>query len=212
GIFPWFMLFATPILLPPAIFRIGPRLAPKTNLWWSGLSLKRKQWTVALLATYLIIQLLVPFRHFLYAGDCKWTEEASRFSWRMKIRSKFPAWPKIRLTDPVSGESWVLQPDELVSHLVRSNLKKHRKFAEYQVTYMSIKPRMLLQFSHYLAERYRKEKGHELEVRAEVRVRMNGREAQLLVDPSVDLAKEPYTLGHASWIQPLTVPLRKGTP
>lgn len=35
---------------------------------------------------------------------------------------------------------------------------------------------------------------------------LNAREAQLLIDPQVDLAREGRTLAHAEWILPLTQP------
>ena len=36
----------------------------------------------------MAVQLLVPFRHFLYRGHVDWTEEGNRFAWRMKLRDK----------------------------------------------------------------------------------------------------------------------------
>jgi hypothetical protein len=66
---------------------------------------------------------------------------------------------------------------------------------------------MLVQFSHYLAEQKRREGFHDVEVRAHVMVSLNGREPQLLIDPTVDLAKEEVSLLPARWIVPLTTPL-----
>jgi vitamin K-dependent gamma-carboxylase len=38
---------------------------------------------------------------------------------------------------------------------------------------------------------------------------LNGRKPQLLVDPTVDLARERASMLPARWIMPLTEPLRK---
>jgi hypothetical protein len=44
-------------------------------------------------------------------------------------------------------------------------------------------------------------------VRASVKASLNGRERQWLVDPNVDLSKEPRNLLSARWIMPLMTPL-----
>ena len=66
-------------------------------------------------------------------------------------------------------------------------------------------PHMIHQFALQLA---RREPG--AEVRATARVSLNNRPAQLLIDPTVDLAREPlrYGLGHAPWIIELQVGYR----
>ena len=73
---------------------------------------------------------------------------------------------------------------------------------------MAARPDMILQFAHYLADEMRKEGHGQVEVRVDVEALLNGREPQLLIDPTVDLAKEPRTLKSASWIVPLVQPLQ----
>ncbi len=72
---------------------------------------------------------------------------------------------------------------------------------------MTTKPDLILLFGHYLAEEKRREGYEDVEVRAKVMVSLNGRQPQLLVDPNVDLTKEPESLLPARWIVPLTTPL-----
>jgi hypothetical protein len=69
-------------------------------------------------------------------------------------------------------------------------------------------PDLILQFAHYLAARGRRDGRPNLEVRALTSASVNGREAQALVDPNVNLAAEPRALGPATWIEPLYQPLR----
>jgi hypothetical protein len=145
-----------------------------------------------LLAAYLVVQLVLPLRHYLYPGDVNWTEEGHNFSWHMKLRTKAGE-SVFTVTHPQSGQRWTIKPEDY--------LKSH------QVMKMTTKPDLLVQFAHYLAEEKRREGYDNVEVRAHVMVSLNGREPQLLIDPNVDLAKQEVSLLPARWILPLTTPL-----
>jgi hypothetical protein len=67
---------------------------------------------------------------------------------------------------------------------------------------------MILQLGRFLADEYRRQRGRELEVRALVLASLNGRKPQLLIDPEVDLAREPRGFHDRRWIRPLREPLR----
>ena len=73
-------------------------------------------------------------------------------------------------------------------------------------------PDMVLQFAHYIASRMREEGHADVGVRADGLMSLHGREYQRLIDPAVDLAAEPRTLGHAHWIRPLENPFPDRTP
>jgi len=92
------------------------------------------------------------------------------------------------------GQTWTIKPEDY--------LKSH------QVMKMTTKPELILHFAHYIAEEKRREGYDNVEVRARVMVSLNGRQPQLLIDSNVDLAKEQVSLLPASWIVPLTTPLR----
>jgi hypothetical protein len=217
GIFPWFMLLATPIFLPPDLPR---RVAASVRERWAGRRFRRRQvhslspsaegrgfpeagaarrarsparerLTLGLVAAYVALQLLVPLRHHLYPGDVAWTEEGHRFSWRMKLRDK-EAHAVFVLTDPASGRTWTVDPLEYLFPWQREE--------------MVSRPGMILQFSHFLAREKRKEGYRDVEVRAFVPASLNGRNPQLLVDPALDLTRERRTLTPARWILPLAEP------
>lgn len=40
------------------------------------------------LMTYFVLQLLIPFRHWLYPGNVNWTMEGHQFSWRMMLNEE----------------------------------------------------------------------------------------------------------------------------
>jgi vitamin K-dependent gamma-carboxylase len=189
GIFPWLMLAATLLYLPPdwprRLFKwpqfavVGRAPAPR----WPRL-------IIALGAAYVAVQLFVPLRHFLYPGTVHWTEEGHRFSWHMKLRDK-QATARFHVTDPVQAKTWLVSPAFYLT--------------PRQVTKMSTRPDMILQFAQYVArdQARRRKIAHPLEVRALVTASLHGRPAQLLIDPDVDLAAEKRSLGHANWILPL---------
>ncbi len=133
----------------------------------------------------------MPLRHFLYPGNVSWTQEGHRFAWHMKLRT-VQAKGTFYASDPVSGQTWRIDPrDYLTSRQMESMVKW---------------PDMVLQFSHWIAEDFRAEGYEEIEVRANVLASLNGRPYQQLIDPSVDLAKQPRTLAPAPWIVPLEEP------
>ena len=205
GIFPWLMLGALLIFFPPDLVRRFARafMSPgeafpdgeSTTVAESSrrASVSTSQKVVAgLLAAYLAIQLVLPFRHFLYPGNVSWTEEGHNFAWHMKLRTK-EGEAVFTLTHPGSGQTWTIKPEVY--------LKSH------QLMKMITKPDLILQFARYLAEEKRREGYESVEVRAHVMVSLNGRQPQLLVDPNVDLTKEEMSLLPARWIMPLTTPL-----
>jgi vitamin K-dependent gamma-carboxylase len=212
GIFPWFMLLATLIFFPPDLMRRVVRAiaaepgSPESRLWHKAAkrlpvptdatatrALSRREKVVLVMLTlYVGVQLIFPLRHFAYPGEVNWTEEGHNFSWHMKLRTK-SAEALFRVSHPASGKTWTIDPR---AYMGARQLRK-----------MATHPDMILQFSHYLAEEKRREGYENVEVRALVMASLNGRKPQLMIDPTVDLAKERISLLPARWILPLTEPL-----
>ena len=71
---------------------------------------------------------------------------------------------------------------------------------------MAMQPDMILQFAHFLAEHYQKEGMPSPEVRAEVYVTFNGRPSQLLLDPTINLARISDSWQHKKWLMPAPTP------
>jgi hypothetical protein len=169
----------------PAV--VSPNTATDT-----GPLLGSQKLVVGLLAVYLAVQLFFPLRHYLYRGDVNWTEEGHNFAWHMKLRTKSGE-AVFTVTHPQSGQSWTIKPGDY--------LKAH------QMMKVITKPDLIVLFGHYLAEEKRREGYENVEVRARVMVSLNGRQPQLLIDPNVDLVKEPLSLLPARFIVPLVTPL-----
>jgi vitamin K-dependent gamma-carboxylase len=203
GIFPWFMIAATLLFFPqswPRSLAKHPR-APGDASRSTGDStvvrLGPKQYIiVGLLGLYLAIQLLVPLRHHLYPGNVSWTEEGHRFSWHMKLRDK-QATARFVAVDPTSGAVEMIRP-------------RGYGLTSEQTSDMFGKPDMVLQFAHHVAGELRERGREDVEVRALIAASLNGRDPQLLIDPTVDLAAQRGTLVPAEWILPLEEPLSAG--
>lgn len=194
GIFPWLMIAATLLFLAPDWPRrarlLGRRAAAPDALAEAKRPIRGLSRPVlALLAVYVAVQLLVPFRHFLYPGNVDWTEEGNRFAWRMKLRDKRGAMTFVAV-DPVAGKVYPL--DGLEAALT-----------PYQRRMMIHDPEMMRQFAHQLKDQLRKAGYGNVQVRVRTDIALNGRPRQPLIDPEVDLATVPATIGKASWIVPL---------
>ncbi len=144
---------------------------------------------------FVLSQLLIPLRHWLYPGDVSWTEEGHRFSWRMKLRDK-EATLRVFVTDPYSADTWEISPAVDLSA---------RQFDE-----MSTRPDMVLQYAQYVAERLSIPGRAPQMVRVDHRVSLNGRPYQPMIDPTVDLAAVSAGFSSATWILPLEMPLEGG--
>lgn len=209
GIFPWFMIVGTTLYMDPDW--------PKRL--WDFCTLTTSQATAAaakrieqlrqipipdctqpqkLLAGFMIVffayQFLFPFRHWLYPSNVHWSEEGHMYAWHMKLRSKRGR-VTFMIKDPDSGREFAVDPDDYLTG------RQERK--------MTTRPTMLLQFAHWLRDKYRSQGMTNVEVYAESYARLNGREEQRLVDNTVDLAKVEWSVFPADWIVPLHTERKK---
>ena len=152
-----------------------------------------QKWVVALGGVWLAFQILMPLRHLVIPGNVHWTEEGHVFSWHMMLRDKLSRGTFI-VSDPTTGQNWTVDPLDALTGK--------------QTVRMLSRPEMAVQFAKY-TERVWRERGHkDVEVRARIYTSLNGRIAQPLLDPNVDLTEVPRPwFGHVDWILPLEVPL-----
>lgn len=195
GIFPWLAIAMTTLFFGPDWPRRALRRLGVAREWAhhtaTGTPFPFRRATVVLLGAYMAVQVLLPLRHFAYPGNASWTEEGHLFAWHMKLRGK-KAKVGFFAHDPDTGRSWEVEPEDYLSRR--------------QYTKMSKNPRLLHQFAQHVAKLARENGHRRIEVRVVAVASLNGREPAPLIDPSVDLAAEPYRwIAPAPWILPLDV-------
>jgi len=187
GIFPWFMIAATFVFLPHDRFdKLLKRPLPKEKPTY-----KVHQVGMALMAAFLLWQVLMPFRHHLFPGNVHWNEAGHRFAWHMKLRTKRGS-GAFFVVDRASGERQ------------KVNLKDH--LTKRQRTKMKTHPDMIVQFGHYLEEEYKKQ-GFNVGVFADLGCTLNGRPYQQFTNPEVDLTTISSSEAYSKLVVPLETPL-----
>ncbi len=168
--------------MQPDLARTAPSKAAKSAL-------------LGFIIVWFSFQILFPLRHLIYPGSPSWNEEGHRFAWQMKLRDK-RARAVFRVRDPATGIEWAITPGDLL--------------LRHQAGKVASRPDMILQYAHYIARLFAEQEGIEgVEVRVRSCASLNGRPAQLLIDPEVDLTKIERNLAHADWVLPLEVPFER---
>ncbi len=187
GIFPYLSLAFTVFFFEPQTIRkiflrkkevIIPTAIPKP---------KNHQLVLGILTVYFSVQIALPLRHHFFKDDVLWTEEGHRLSWRMMLRSRSGILT-VRVVNKETGKITVV---DINDHVTK---KQGRKVACY--------PDFTWQFAQYL-KRFYAEKGEDVAVYVDNRVRVNQHKFRPFIDPKVDLASVPWKhFAHNEWILP----------
>ena len=196
GVFPWLMLAALTLFLPPAWPRslaarlCGRALAELPEAHPPPGPVRRAA-ILAGLAVYASIQVVLPLRHWVHPGPVDWTDEGRDLAWRMKLTVKQGV---VGFAVTVDGLPLAAEVDP-VEHCPRAP------------SAMATSPELIRQCAHGIAGAMRARGYSRVEVRATSLVQLDFRRPQPLVDPAVDLAAVPPGSGYGSWIVPLREPL-----
>lgn len=190
GIFPWLMLAATTLLYLPADWVARLRFWKPLNESADGVVAPRfASWVKPAVCAFVIWQLVMPFRHFLYPGHVAFTREGHPFSWRMKLNIR-----RVKMQLAVFYEDGSQEPVDLWNWLTHPQSRRVRSTDQ------------ILQ----LAETIREHKETETQMRAEVRgtitVALNGRDPIVLVNDTFDLSRQSRSLAAADWIERPEIP------
>jgi hypothetical protein len=141
-----------------------------------------------IVATFLGLQLLLPFRYTLYPGELFWTEQGYRFSWRVMLMEK-AGYAQFRVVDKSSGRQFYVQNGNFLN--------------PFQEKQMATQPDFILEYAHFLARHYQ-EKGEVTEpaVYVDSYVALNGRSSRRYIDPEVDLVSISPSFRNKNWILP----------
>jgi len=187
GIFPYLSLAFILFFYDPKIIQ---KLFLKTKPFYSLNEVKVPGYRTSFLvflSVYFIIQILLPLRHHFIKDDVLWTEEGHRLSWRMMLRSK-------------QGIATYKVTDKATQNTTRINVLDY--LTKKQSRLAATKPDVIWQFAQRLKKEYI-QKGQDISVFVDCKVRVNGHKFKRLINPSVDLAEvEWQTFKHAKWILP----------
>ena len=188
GIFPWFMICATLMYFPPdwprRILR-KPAIAIDKSapvVYTTGRAV-----IAVFIVLYATVQFAIPWRPYLHGGHMLEQDDVLWFSWNMMLM-RWTTEIEFRVVDNDTGEEWTVDPFPMLTPL--------------QGLVAMPQPRNVQQFAIHLAEEAKKE-GHEnVSVYVDFRKATNARAPQVRIDPTVDLANTPQTLGVKSWVLP----------
>jgi hypothetical protein len=146
---------------------------------------KQHKLLTGFIIVFLLIQFILPLRHWFIKGDVLWTEEAHRMSWRMMLRTK-TASTSFKIKNNTTGRTFYV--------------KKNNYLSRKQQRSMMSKPDGIWQFTQRLAKEY-KEKGEDIEIYVRCKLSVNGGPYKDLIDPDQDFAKAKWNyFFHNDWI------------
>jgi hypothetical protein len=201
GVFPWLMIAVSTVFFPPpwprdlwsrlrrvqqpqVAMEAEAELVERTALVAAGGSRWRQRVLAVGVAGWVVVQLVLPLRHLAYPGDYRWTGQGYRFAWNVLLTEKSGS-VTFEVTEPSTGRTWIAEPELL--------------YTENQLRVMTSEPDLIHQAARTIAAEER-QRGHDVEVRVDAWLSLNGRPARRLIDPTVDLAAEPRDIGDDDWI------------
>ena len=140
-----------------------------------------------LLIAFFALQFLLPFRFLAYPGNLFWTEQGFRFSWRVMLMEK-AGYATFKVMDGVSGRRFYVDNSDFLT--------------AQQQKMMSTQPDMILEYAHFLGDKFSKDGHQNIEIYVESFVALNGRPSRPYIDPEIDLMKETEGFGRKEWILP----------
>lgn len=147
---------------------------------------RTSQWKIAVISTFFIIQILLPWRYLLYSDELFWTEEGYRFSWRVMLMEK-AGYANFKIVNSQTRDKFYVNNADFLT--------------SFQEKQMATQPDFILAYAHFLANKYQK-LDQEVEVYVESYVALNGRKSKPFIDRRVNLAAENESFKKKQWILP----------
>lgn len=184
GIFPFFALSFIVFFYPPEqIQKIF--FKNKTSDFENASFQTQLQILKYFFIPFLVIQLLLPLRHWFIKGNVLWTEEGHRLSWRMMLRSK---------TGMLQFKVVNKKTNEVVYYDVSKIL------TPMQQTFIVYKPDGIWQMAQRIKQEYT-EKGENIALFIEAKVSVNEGPYENLIDPNYDFTQAQWShFKHNDWI------------
>ena len=136
-------------------------------------------------ALFIVVQLLLPWRYALYPKELFWTEEGYRFSWRVMLMEK-AGYAQFIVKNTKTGSQFAVNNSDFLT--------------PFQEKQMSTQPDFILEYAHYLGTHFKSQGHQNIAVYVESYVALNGRLSQPFISPEVNLLDLEDTFRHKDWI------------
>tara|TARA_Y100000996_G_scaffold405447_1_gene380607 strand:+ start:404 stop:1789 length:1386 start_codon:yes stop_codon:yes gene_type:complete len=140
------------------------------------------------LSIFLFLQIIFPFRYFLYPGELFWNEQGYRFSWRVMLIEKRGN-TTFKIKDSITKKIFYVKNDDFLT--------------PFQIKQMSFQPDFILEYAHYLGDHFKKQGHKNIQIFTDSFVALNGRPSQRFIDPNVDLLSKKESFYNKDWVLPL---------
>ena len=204
GVFPLVMIVATLIFFSDQFHQNVLSFLGKKN---TSISIKNKEdnqenkvdkLIKAVLISFFIIQLLIPFRYLLYPGKLFWTEQGYRFSWRVMLIEK-AGYAQFYIHEPKMNRKMLIETRNYLT--------------PQQEKMMSTQPDMILQFAHYISSEFKDSTiletngeiiklGNKPKITAEVKVSLFNKGSKDFINQNTNLSIENRGFMNKEWILP----------
>ena len=185
GIFPFFALSFSLFFYEPEKIR-NRFLKRKPKIEWPSNSennLYGKKLVFYIFLPFLILQLLLPLRHYLIKGDVLWTEEGHRLSWRMMLRER-SGYINIKIKDNNTNEIFIYN--------------YNKDLTPYQAKNLATKPDFIWQYCQRIKKEYTNKN---ISIYIDCKNSINRSEYKTLIDPKQDFVKAKWNyFFHNDWI------------
>lgn len=195
GMFPYIMIVCTLIFFDAGVHKrildiFSKVVSISRSIFDNGMSAvsdqyEHSKWKVYIVSIFMVLQLLIPFRHLLYPDNLYWTEEGYRFSWRVMLMEKAGT-ASFKIVDGKSGKRFYVDNRDFLT--------------SFQEKQMATQPDMIIEYAHYLRDHFSSQGHQNIEVYVESYVTLNGALSKPYINPKIDLAKEKDTWSHKDWV------------
>lgn len=181
GMFPFIMIVSATIFFDASVHRkILKTISKWINLPYDKFinarifkfSLVKRKLFPGIIATFFVIQLLLPWRYLVYPQELFWTEEGFRFSWRVMLMEK-AGYAQFKVVNGETGKRFYVDNSDFLT--------------TFQEKQMSFQPDFILEYAHFLGEHFKKQGHQNLEIYVDSYVALNGRKSQPYVNPEINL-------------------------
>ncbi|MGK0383359.1 MAG: hypothetical protein ACJAVL_000080 [Bacteroidia bacterium] len=193
GTFPWFSIMVTSMFFDPNWpEKLGKWLGIKSenliSMHQPKSGVRTKNLISILFSIYMLIQVLVPLRQFIYKGNPGWHGYGHFFSWRMM------------LVDTISGMI-VKVKDEGDDEFVQVAIEDYITFRQFRKS--TRVPASFLDLAHFIRDEMIKGGAKNPVIQIKVLKSFNGRPYALLTDTTVNFATvEDTYFSVPDWIKP----------